>query len=92
MLCEIPWNAADCYQRLDVYEDIAEGNTETAQLNADIARDGEAAYDHILNSAKNQQAIAMIREDMLKQERREHMIDNIKHWVVIGLGLLGVVL
>ena len=89
-LCEIPWASASCWQRLDVFEDVAVGNTDIAQLNADIARDGDGAYDHILSAAKQQQQIALIREDMLEAERRDHFIDNVQHWAVIlllGLGL-----
>jgi len=88
-LCEIPWNSADCWQRLDVFEDIAIGNTETAQLNADIARDSDLAYDFILSGAKRQQQIAQIREDMLQAERKDHFLDNLWHRgviVLIGLG------
>ncbi len=82
-LCEWPWTTAECLQRLDVYDDVAEGNTTTAQLNADIARDSDAAYDHILNAAKKQQDIALIREDMLEAERRDHFIDNAWHRALI---------
>ncbi len=78
LLCEWPWNA-ECLQRLDVYEDVAEGNTTLAQLNADIARDSEEAYDHILSAAKAQQEIAQIRQEILEAERRDHFIDNVWH-------------
>ncbi len=89
-LCEIPWTSTACWQRIDVFEDVAVGNTEIAQLNADIARAGDAAYDHILSGAKQQQQIGLIREEMLEAERRDHFIDNIQHWGVIlllGAGL-----
>ncbi len=78
-LCKIPFTSADCYQRMDVYDDIAFDNTELAQLNADIARDGEEAYDYILSAAKKQQEISQIREEMLQMERRDHFIDNLWH-------------
>ncbi len=68
---------------MDVYEDVAEGNTTIAQLNADIARDGEEAYDHILSAAKAQQEIAQIRQEMLEAERKDHFIDNLWHRALI---------
>jgi hypothetical protein len=88
-LCEIPFDTAECYQRLDVFEDVAIGNQELAQINADIARDSDAAYDHILSAAKQQQEIAQIRQEMLEAERRDHMWDNVWHKVLIVLLGLG---
>ncbi len=78
-LCEWPWTDAECLQRLDVFEDEAIDNKKIAQLNADIARDGDMAYDHILSAAEKQQSIALIREDMLQAERNDHLWDNIWH-------------
>jgi len=89
-LCEIPWNSAVCWQALDVFEDVAHGNMELANLNASIARDSEQAYDHILSAGKQQQQIALIREEMLEAERRDHFIDNLWHRgliILIGVGL-----
>lgn len=91
-LCQIPFTTADCYQRLDVYEDVATGNTKTAQLNADIARLSDRAYDKILSGAMKQQEIALIREDMLQAERRDHFIDNLWHRGLIILMAVGMVL
>lgn len=91
-LCEIPYTTSECYVRLDVYEDVAEGNTETAQLNADIARLGEGAYDDILAGAIKQQSIALIREDMLQAERKDHFIDNLWHRGLIILLAAGLIL
>ncbi len=90
-LCTIPFTAAECWQRLDVFDDVAVGNTETAQLNADIARDGEAAYDHILSAAQKQQEIAQIRQEMLEAERKDHFIDNMWHRgliIVLAIGMI----
>lgn len=85
VLCEIPNWSVSCWQTFDVYEDIAVGNTEIAQINADIAQLSDAAYDHILSEAKRQTEIAKIREEMLEFERRDHFWDNVKHWIIIGL-------
>ncbi len=82
-LCDLPWSSTDCWKRVDVYEDVAEGNKEIAQLNADIARDSDKAYDYILDAAKRQQQIALIREEMLEKERRDHFIDNVERGIAI---------
>ncbi len=90
-LCTIPFTATECWQRLEIYDDVAFDNTELAQLNADIARDGEEAYDHILNAAKKQQEIAQIRQEMFEAEKQDHFWDNVWHRAfifVLGIGLL----
>ncbi len=92
MLCAWPWTDAECLTRLDVYEDIAEDNTTIAQLNADIIRDGEAAYDHILSGAKQQQEIGQIRQRMLEAERRDHFWDNLWHRSLILALAIGLAL
>jgi len=91
-LCMLPWTAAECWQRIDVYEDVAEGNKEIAQLNADIARLSDEAYDRILSAAKTQQEITKIREEMLELERRDHMLDNLYRNVLIILLAAGLAL
>lgn len=75
--------------RLDVFEDEAIDNKELAQLNADIARDSDEAYDHILAAAKKQQEVAQIRQEMLEAERRDHFIDNMWHKLLIVLLAVG---
>lgn len=91
-LCEIPFTTAACYQRLDVFEDIAIGNTETAQLNADIARLSDGAYDDILSGAIKQQEIGQIRQQMLEAERRDHFIDNLQHRIALLVLIIAVAL
>lgn len=75
--------------RIDVFEDVAIGNTELADLNASIAEDSDAAYDHILAAAKAQQEISQIRQEMLEAERRDHFWDNIWNKTLIILLALG---
>lgn len=91
-LCEIPWTSTACWQRIDVFEDIAIGNTDTAQLNADIVRLGDEAYDHILSGAMRQQQIGQIRQEMLEAERKDHFVDNLWHRVLIVLMAIGIAL
>ena len=91
-LCAIPWTAAECWLRIDVFEDVAIGNTELADLNASIAGDSDEAYDHILAAAKAQQEISQIRQEMLEAERKDHFIDNLWHRGLIIMLAIGLVL
>ncbi len=87
VLCEIPDWDAECWQIFEVYEDVADGNYDLAKLNAEISQDSDKAYDAILSAAKRQQEIAMIREEMLEQERRDHFLDNWFHRGLIAIGI-----
>ncbi len=87
-LCNIPFETVECYQRVEVFESEAEDNKKIAQLNADIARDSDEAYDHILSAAKAQQEIAQIRQEMLEAERRDHFWDIVWHRALIAVGIL----
>lgn len=72
-----------------MFDDEANDNKEIAQLNADIARDSDEAYDYILSAAKKQQEIAQIRQEMLEAERRDHFWDNVWNKLIIVLLGLG---
>ncbi len=85
LLCELPWATTECWQRVGVFEDEAFDNKDIAQLNADIARDSDEAYDYILSGAKKQQEISQIRQEMLEAERRDHFIDNLQRGIAIVL-------
>ncbi len=91
-LCMVPWTASDCWQALDIFEDIADNNLELAQLNADIARDGDAAYDYILSAAKKQQEISQIRQEMLEAERRARFFDKVQYGVIVIVLTIGLIL
>ncbi len=92
VLCVWPWTTAECLQRLDVFEDEAIDNKKLAQTNADIARASDASYDHILSGATKQQSIALIREETLEIERKDHFIDNLWHRGLILVMAIGMVL
>jgi len=72
------------------FEEIAENNKSIAQINADNMRDSNAAYDAILSAAKRQQEIAMIREDMLKEARRDKFFTEVKYLSIIIAGIIGI--
>ena len=88
----MPWNAKKCWQRMELFEDVAIGNTELANMNASIARDSDEAYDHILSAAKSQQEISQIRQEMLEAEQRDHWFTKIQYGGMILLLALGLIL
>ncbi len=94
-LCEIPMNgqwSVECWQRLDAHDIIAEGNFEIAQSLASALEASDASYDQLLGAAKVQQELSQIRQELLKQERRAHAMDNWFYRAIIALGLLGAAL
>ncbi len=88
----VPWTATECWQALDIFEDIADNNLELAQLNADIARDGDAAYDYILSAAKKQQEISQRRQEMLEAERRARFFDKVQYGAIVIVLTIGLIL
>ena len=92
VLCEIPNWDVSCWQSFEVFEEIAVGNKELAQLNADIARDSDQAYDHVLNAAKSQQEIGQIRQEILEAERKDHFISIWERNILIILLTAGLLL
>ena len=50
------------------------------------------AYNSLIEAGKMQQQIAQIRQEMLDQSRKDHMVDNLTHRVIIVLGLIAVAL
>ena len=71
---------------------ISEGNYEIAFANARALNAQAQAYNALIEAGKMQVQIAEIRQEMLDQERRDHMVDNLTYRVVIILGLIAVAL
>jgi len=86
-----PWDKS-CWQSFGVFEELAVDAFDMAVLNAQIAETSDEAYDVILNSAKQQQRIAIIREDMLQKERKDHFFTEVKYLAVIAVGIIGIAL
>lgn len=84
--------SVECWQRLDAHDIIAEGNFEIAQSLASALEASDASYDQLLGAAKVQQELSQIRQELLKQERRAHAMDNWFYRAIIALGLLGAAL
>lgn len=90
-LCEIPSSGVwpvECWKALDAYDFVANKNVEIAAKNADAFRTSEESYDRLLQAAKTQQQLGVIRQEMLDRERREHTLDNWFHRGVIVLGAI----
>jgi hypothetical protein len=86
LLCDIPWTAAECWSALDVYEDIAEGNKELANLQADALRKVIGAYDAAISAGELQQQVSEIYRELYEEERTEHFWTKTTYRVVFGLG------
>ena len=94
-LCAIPltgsWNV-ECWKRLSAYDLAATANTSIAQANANALRKSDASYDSLIEAGKLQSQLAQIRQQLLEQERRAHMMDNWFYRGLITLGLIGIAL
>lgn len=91
-LCEVPWTTVECWQTLDAFDIIAYGNTDIAIGNTAALRKTEAGYDALIEAGKMQQQLSQIRQDLLEDERRSHLYDNLYHRGIIVLGVIGAIL
>lgn len=90
VLCAIPvsgsWDV-ECWKLLNAYDVVATANTSIAQENANALRKADASYDYLIEAGKLQSQLAQIRQQLLEQERRAHMMDN---WFYRGIIVLGI--
>jgi len=94
-VCEVPFDGiwpAECWLKLDAFDIVATANSSLAGLNASALRKSDASYDQLIEAGKLQQQLAIIRQDLLKQERQAHMMDNWFYRIIIALGLAGAAL
>jgi hypothetical protein len=93
-LCAIPWQPGnvECWQKLDAFDVVADGNTEIAKANADALRNQEGATDAYIRAGQFQQQLTEFYREELKDEKREHWIDNATHRIMIALGILAAAL
>jgi hypothetical protein len=94
-LCEIPASGSwplECWKKLDAHDIAAEANYIIAQENAAALRSSDNSYDELLGSAKVQQELSEIRQEMLERERQAHTMDNWFYRIIIALGLIGAAL
>jgi len=94
-LCEIPASGSwpvECWKKLDAYDIAAEANYSIAKDNAAALNASDSSYDQLLASAKVQQELSEIRQEMLDRERLAHTMDNWFYRIIITLGLIGAAL
>jgi len=78
--------------QLERYVTTSEGNYLIALANAEALESQAKAYNALIEAGKMQRQIAVIRQEMLDQERSDHFVDNMTHRIVILVGGLLVVL
>jgi len=86
-LCAIPWTADECWTAISGYELVAEYNTDLAETNTAALRDMQGAYLSLAEAGKMQQQYAVLREEQLAEEKRDHFLDNWFYRVVIVGGV-----
>lgn len=77
----------DGVRALQRYRIAAETNTEIAQRNAEALEARNASVNALRECAEYLEIWIEVREDMLRQERRDHTIDNIWHRALILVGV-----
>lgn len=93
-LCPIPWGEEDaaCWNQLDAFDVVAEGNTDIAQANADALRDEQAAAGAYVQAGQLQQQLTEFYARQLEEEKRGRWIDVTTYRVLLFLGLAGAAL
>ncbi|MGI9293426.1 MAG: hypothetical protein ACR2PS_05535 [Pseudomonadales bacterium] len=74
------------------YMDVAEANQSIAEDNAEALKAMGRAYNHLIDAGKMQREVAILRQQLLDEERKAHFLDNLWHRGVIVLGLIVVAL
>ncbi len=90
-LCEIPWNDSRCDEALAVYEQVSIFNETAATKNAAVARKATSAYGLAIDGGEKQQWISEQYRIALAEEKLDHFWDNMKHYALIVLGILGAI-
>lgn len=73
---------------LKLYRIAAETNFNIGVATAGALLARNQATNELISCSKMQKEWAKIREEMLEQERRDHLVDNWFHRVLIALGIL----
>lgn len=74
---------------LFAYREAAEANHDIAQANADALKAQALAYNQLIEAGKFQTQLMQIREEMLRQAKRDAFIDRmtLRGVVLLGIGL-----
>lgn len=89
-LCAIPWDEQDvtCWNQLDAFDVVAEGNTDIAQANADALKAEQQATDAFIQAGQLQQQLTRFYLEQLEAEKTARNIDNWTYRVLIALGII----
>ncbi len=75
-------------QELELYQVRADSNTLLANDNAAAARELQKSHSELVVAGKSQREVAVLRQELLDQERADRRSDNLFHRVlIIGLVL-----
>lgn len=77
------------FDRLITYMDVADANYDVAVALAKALEAESRSFNHLVEAGKTQRQVAIIRQELLDQERQDHRIDNLWHRgliVLIGIG------
>ena len=70
---------------------IAQGNQMVGESNAEALEAQSRAYNALLQAGELQRQIAVIRQELLEQERKNHFWDNIFYRGIIVVGVVAAV-
>ncbi len=90
-LCEISWDDSRCDAALAIYEQVSIFNEAAANGNASVARKAIGAYGLAIDGGEKQQWISEQYRIALEEEKLDHFWDNMKHYALIVLGMLGAI-
>lgn len=77
--------SAECAQRLEAYEEVAEANTVMAQEYSSGMAKSQQSYNALAVAGRTQCEIAQIRQGLLQEEKRGRFWDNVFHRTIIAI-------
>lgn len=73
--------------QMERFRQAAIANTQVAELNAQALEARNESVNALIECSRYQKIWMEVREDMLEQERHDHMMDNIWHRAIIVVGV-----
>ncbi len=77
---------------IEKYQETTEGNYTISKENALALADSARAYNALIDAGEYQERLAIYRQELLDEERKDHFWDNIFHRLVIVALSVGLVL
>ncbi len=78
------------FDRLITYMDVADANYDVGVALARALEAESRSFNHLVEAGKMQRQVAVIRQELLDQERQDHRMDNFWYRgliILIGIGL-----